>query len=161
MKYKKKQELFWQSQFGKKYLERNLKNKKENRVLTIGKNLLNNNVYLNNALELGSNKGQNLDALKKIFPNIKTYGVEIYEKAYKLCIKKHNCSNQSIIDFQTKKKFDLVFTSGVLIHQDPIHLSKIYSKMYNFSRKYIYISEYFNPYPVSLDYRGNKERKQI
>ena len=157
-KNKKLQENFWKSSFGRDYLDRNLKNKKENRILTIGKNLLNNNIFLDNALEFGSNKGQNLDALKKIYPEIKTFGVEIYKKAYQLCKKKHNCTNQSILDFKTKKKFDLVFTSGVLIHQNPKHLQKIYSKMYQYSKKYIYISEYFNPVPVALDYRGNKDQ---
>ena len=45
-----------------------------------------------------------------------------------------------------------------MIHQNPKFLKKIYSKLYNLSKKYIYIEEYFNPTPVSIRYRGNDER---
>lgn len=158
MKKKSIHEAFWSGEFGKRYLKRNILNNRENRVLTIGKNLINNNINLNNALELGCNKGQNLNALKLIYPNIKTYGVEVFIEAYNICKKKHTCYLKSLIDFTSKKKFDLVFTSGVLIHQNPKDLKKIYSKIYKLSKKYIYISEYFSPYPVSLDYRGNKNQ---
>lgn len=158
MKFKTNQEKFWIGNFGEKYLKRNITNKKENRILTIGKNLINNNVILNNVLELGCNKGQNLNALKLIYPKIKTYGIDINKNAYLICKKKHNCYLKSLITFDTKKRFDLVFTSGVLIHQDPKNLNLIYSKMYKLTKKYLYISEYFSPYPVSLDYRGNKNQ---
>ena len=57
-----------------------------------------------------------------------------------------------------KKKFDLVFTSGVLIHQNPNYLKKIYAKIYNLTKKYIYISEYFNPEPIMISYRNNKDK---
>ena len=62
-----------------------------------------------------------------------------------------------MIDFKTNKKLDLVITSGVLIHQDPKSLKKIYKNIYNLSKKYIYIDEYFNPTPVEIKYRGCKK----
>ena len=156
MKVKTEQENFWQKKFGDNYSKRNLK--RNNRILSIGRELITNKIQLSSAIELGCNVGYNLDALKKIYPNIQTYGVEINKKAYLICKKKHPCSNASLLEFISKKKFDLVFTYGVLIHQNPKFLKKIYSKLYNLSKKYIYIEEYFNPTPVSIRYRGNDER---
>ncbi len=74
----------------------------------------------------------------------------------KLQKKKYNCLNESLINFKSKKKFDLVVTSGVLIHQSPKLLKKIYKNIYNLSKKYIYIDEYFNPTPVKILYRNKK-----
>lgn len=82
MRKKTEQELFWEKEFGKNYTDRNLR--LSNRVVTIGKNLLNNNVLINEALELGANVGYNLDAIKKIYPNTKTFGVEINKKAFSI-----------------------------------------------------------------------------
>ena len=30
--------------------------------------------------------------------------------------------------------------------------------MYSLSKKYLYIDEYFNPYPIKINYRGYKNR---
>ena len=54
--------------------------------------------------------------------------------------------------------FDLVILSLVLIHQNPRFLKPIYEKIYNLSKKYIYIAEYFNPTPVTVEYRGHKNK---
>ena len=155
-KFKTTQEKFWAEKFGNKYLNRNLQSK--NRLKTIGHALKKNDLKIFSALELGCNIGYNLDALKKIFKDIELYGVEINNLAYQLANKKYICFNESILNFKTNKKFDLVFTAGVLIHQDPKYLKKIYNKMYNFSKKYIYISEYFNPEPITLKYRNHKDK---
>ena len=67
-------------------------------------------------------------------------------------LKKINVTNTSIEKFDTKIKYDLVFTKGVLIHINPKNLKKIYKKIYKFSSKYILISEYYNPYPTKKFY---------
>ena len=56
------------------------------------------------------------------------------------------------------KKFDLVFTCGVLIHINPNRLNLTYSKIFNLSKKYILIAEYFNPVPAKVTYRNNKNK---
>ena len=155
-KFKTNQEKFWANKFGNKYINRNLKS--NNRTYTIGKALKLNKVSINSALEIGCNVGYNLDALKKIYKNIELYGVEINRKAYKIVNKKYFCFNESILNFKTNKKFDLVFTAGVLIHQNPKYLKHIYKKMYDLSKKYIYISEYFNPTPITVRYRKHKNK---
>lgn len=149
------QEIFWKSLFTKKYIKRN---KDYNRIPTIGKDLLENKIMISSVIELGSNIGLNLDALKKIYPNCKTYGVEINKDAFNILKKKHNAVNKSLLDFKSNKKFDLVLISGVLIHQNPSKLSQIYSLLNKLSKKYIYMNEYFNPQPVALDYHGYKNK---
>tara|TARA_Y100000294_G_C8435764_1_gene288662 strand:+ start:54 stop:665 length:612 start_codon:yes stop_codon:yes gene_type:complete len=155
MKYKTEQEKFWATKFGNGYIKRN---NKGNRIWTIGKDLINNNVSIQSALELGCNIGLNLDALKLIYGRIDLYGVEINKRAYGICRKKHKCFNSSIIGFKKNKKYDFVFTSNVLIHQNPEDLKSIYFKMHKLSKKYIYICEYFNPTPMMVSYRGNKDK---
>ena len=100
MKYKTEQENFWHGGFGSKYIKRNID---YNRILTIGKALLENKVMIKSVIELGSNMGLNLDALKKIYPNLKTFGIEINKEAFKVLKKNHKSVNKSFIEFNTKK----------------------------------------------------------
>ena len=44
------------------------------------------------------------------------------------------------------------------MHQDPKNLKKIYKTMYDLTKKYIYISEYFNPKPIEILYHNERER---
>jgi len=156
IKYKTNQEDFWFKEFGNNYIDRNLGS--NNRMLTIGKALKSSKIRLKSALELGCNVGYNLDAIKKTYKNIDLYGVEINKRAFEICRNNHTCFNESILNFKTDKKFDLVFTTGVLIHQDPKVLNQIYKKIFNLSKKYIYISEYFNPTPITVSYRNHKDK---
>ena len=64
--------------------------------------------------------------------------------------------NNSILDFIVDYKRDLVFTSGVLIHINPEELPVVYKLLYETSKKYILINEYYNPSPVEVKYRGNE-----
>mgnify|MGYP003951945667 FL=1 len=152
---KTEQEIFWETDFGNKYVKRNLKS---DRIFTIGKDLLNNKVIINEVLELGANVGLNLDAIKRVYPDVKTYGVEINKLAYNIGKKKHKFYNKPILNFKSKKKYDLVCSLGVLIHQNPKHLNAFYNKLYSLSKKYIYLNEYFNPTPVTIKYRNNDEK---
>ena len=63
--------------------------------------------------------------------------------------------NQSILDFMPERQWDLVFVSGVLIHINPLELGRVYDLMYHASKKYIMLSEYYNPVPVEVNYRGH------
>jgi len=148
------QENFWKGKFGDKYTDRSLFS---DRTLTIGKDLLSNKIKIKSCIELGANVGLNLDALKKIY-NASTFGVEINSKAFAILKEKHNAKNSSIINFNTKEKFELSFVYGVLIHQNPKNLNKIYKLLYQLSSKYIYISEYFNPTPIKINYRGHSNK---
>lgn len=151
---KTSQENFWEREFGNNYTLRNLKSIK--RINVIGNDLRKNNLKINSAFEIGCNIGLNLQAIRKLYPKASISGVEINHKAYKICKKNFNCYNKSLYEFETKQKFEIVISSGVLIHQNPKKLKLFYKKMYNLSKKYIYLSEYFNPTPIELIYRGFK-----
>ena len=111
-------------------------------------------------LEFGSNIGLNLRAIKMLIPNVKMTAVEINKKAAEECSKIDGVDvfNGSIFDFNTDKKFDLTFTKTVLIHINPEKLNEVYEKLYNYSNRYILISEYYNPKPIEVNYRGNADR---
>lgn len=150
----KLQENTWKSQFGDDYTQRNSGG---NRIPITGYDLIKNKINLKSAIEFGSNIGLNLDALKIIYPNIVTYGVEINKKAFNILKTKHDAVNCSILDFKIKKKYEISLICGVLIHIPPVNLKKVYSKLYDSSSKYIYIREYFNDKPIKLKYRGKKD----
>ena len=44
-----------------------------------------------------------------------------------------------------------------MIHQNQ-KTPDFYKIMYSLSKKYLYIDEYFNPYPIKINYRGYKNR---
>ena len=72
------QEKFWKSDFGNKYIQRNLNSKG---IYTIVRDLIKNKITINSALELGANVGINLDTLKQVYPRAKMHGVEINKAA--------------------------------------------------------------------------------
>ena len=45
-----------------------------------------------------------------------------------------------------------------MIHINPKNLKQIYEKLFKMSKKYILIAEYYNPKPVSINYRGHKDK---
>lgn len=53
--------------------------------------------------------------------------------------------------------FDVVFTSGVLIHIPPEHLKSLMMEMLRCSRRYIWGFEYYAPELTSLNYRGRRD----
>ena len=155
---KTEQEKFWKGKFGFSYSkrERNLKDIKS-RVHHF-KKILKNTKKIKSIFEIGTNIGLNLDAIKKIKPAIKTNGVEINKEVISKINKKHVIFNGSILNFESKNNYDLVFTRAVLIHINPKKLSQVYKKIYDLSKKYILIDEFFNPTPISIDYRGHKNK---
>tara|TARA_B100001248_G_C27390078_1_gene461878 strand:- start:2315 stop:2935 length:621 start_codon:yes stop_codon:yes gene_type:complete len=155
------QQKFWIGKFGQDYISRNnLKNSVKNNLALFSK-IFYKKIPPKDCLEIGANIGSNLVALKDLYPHLNTYGVEINKSAFKqltINLGKNNFYNQSIETFNKKKKYDLVFTKGVLIHINPKNLQKVYKKMFELSSKYILTIEYYNPKPVSVIYRGHKDK---
>jgi pseudaminic acid biosynthesis-associated methylase len=102
-----------------------------------------------------------LIAINRINKQLKLRGYEINEKAA-LAARKQNIAeviNTTVVEsLDSSQKFDLTFTKGVLIHINPDMLPKVYQNLYDLSNRYIMVCEYYNPAPVSIDYRGNKDR---
>ena len=162
-KYETEQENFWAGEFGDEYILRNESASMLASKIAFFSQCLRKCVDMHRydgALEFGSNIGLNLKAIGTLFPNINMTAVEINEKAAKICkeINGVDVFNGSIFDFSSEKKFDLTFTCGVLIHINPNKLDIVYEKLYNYSNRYILVAEYYNPSPVEISYRGNKDR---
>ena len=157
MKKTTAQEKFWKNKFGDRYTVRNL-NRDKKVVNVIGKQFIKNKIKIKTAFEIGCNIGLNLKVLKKIYPKLKLYGIEINKNAAKIANQNFTCFNNSIYEFKIKDKFDIVISSGVMIHQDPKKLEDFYKIMYSLSKKYLYIDEYFNPFPITINYRGHKNQ---
>ena len=116
---------------------------------------------LKNCIEFGSNVGMNIKALKIIYPHLKFHAVEINKKAAKLLgkiISPENIFQESILNFETKQKWNLCLVKGVLIHINPEKLEEVYKKIVNSSDKYILICEYYSRKPESLAYRGHSNK---
>ena len=159
--FKTSQESFWSGQFGDSYIQRNQSKELLAANLHFFSHVLDKTKNISNVLELGCNVGMNLRALTLLLPNSLLTGVEINENAAKLAkeISDDVSIHQgSLLDFASDEQFDLVFTKGVLIHLAPEVLSDVYRTMANAASRYVLIAEYFNPAPVSIDYRGHQEK---
>lgn len=152
------QTKFWEGAFGNEYTERNaIRAEDRSRFF---KKILEAAQGVSSIVELGANKGHNLEALHFLDPNLALTGVELNRKACNEMAAKAgiNAVCSTIQDYQQSDPFDLVFSCGVLIHLPPDDLPAIYQKMFDLSQKYILINEYYNPTPVEVPYRGHSER---
>jgi spore coat polysaccharide biosynthesis protein SpsF len=161
MQYGTEQEEFWAQDFGDDYINRNSsKELLASNVSFFGK-ILQKTGQVESLIELGANIGMNLGALSVLMPNAHLSSVEINQKAaQELSARYPNAEvfNESIIDFSTDKHWDVVLVKGVLIHLNPDALPMVYNKMATIASKYVIIAEYYNPTPVTLNYRGHSDR---
>jgi len=160
------QRKFWASEFGNDYIDRNNSIEKINENYKRLTGITINEIYEKNfddidrksvILELGCNIGLKLSILYKMgFRNL--YGLEINKKAYRIAKENNpdiNFINSSIENFETNdKKFDLVYTSGVLVHIHPSNLDMVIKKIINLSKKYIFGFENFSENLAEKKYRG-------
>ena len=157
--FQTEQEKFWHGEFGSEYTERN----------TTDQYVHENSVFFKkmfalaggnpgSVLELGSNSGVNLRGISAIDANIALSAVEINPHAAEVLkshLPKAEVFQQSLLDFKTDKRWDLVFCKGVLIHINPEHLSQAYETLYRHSAKYVLVAEYYNISPMEMSYRGH------
>ena len=152
------QESFWQGNFGNDYTDRNREPRCVASNAALFSNVLNRTRGIHAVLELGSNIGLNMMALKQLLPDAALSAVEINEKAaseLRSNIPDIDLHLTSILEFQPSRTWDMVFTKGVLIHINPDKLPVVYDLMYQCSARYILVSEYYNPKPTEIVYRGN------
>jgi len=159
--YKTEQEKFWATEFGDEYIQRNQGAQLLASNLNFFSKALKNAGSIKSCMEFGANIGMNLKALGLLFPGCSLKGVEINEKAaleLAKLIGANNVYQGSIFDVPTEDKVELSLIKGVLIHINPEMLQRVYDKLYAASTKYILIAEYYNPSPVSINYRGHSDR---
>ena len=161
MKFLTEQEEFWAKNFGDSYIKRNNFSDLLPQRINLFSEIIQNTSSIKNIIEFGPNTGANLAAIKSLIPKVELSAVEINPKAVKQINKLKICKkvwHDSILKFNSKKFFDLSFTSGVLIHINPEYLNLAYEKLYKSSRKYILMIEYYNPTPLEMNYRGHKKK---
>lgn len=161
MQYSTEQEAFWAGTFGDEYIQRNRSQEYLAANLNFFSKALKQVGKPSSILEFGANIGMNLRAIKLLFPNIEASGIELNETAASQLsefLGAHNVFNGSIFEYPVNKTFDVALIKGVLIHINPEMLPVVYQKLYDTSRKYILVCEYYNPSPVSIPYRGHSDR---
>ena len=159
--YATPQEQFWAGEFGTAYIERNQGDKLLAANLDFFVKSLHQTRQLKSCIEFGANIGMNLKALNLLFPGLQAHGIEINsDAAAQLAhtIPAAHVYNQSILDFKETRNWDLALIKGVLIHLNPEVLPAVYDKLVAATGRYLLVAEYYNPSPVTINYRGHTDR---
>jgi pseudaminic acid biosynthesis-associated methylase len=158
--YQTEQEQFWAGEFGNDYVDRNQGSNAVAGNIALFSQVLALTERVQSVIEFGANIGLNLSAIRMLKPDVSLSAVEINAKAVKSLEQLGNISIHatSILEFSPEIEHDLTLIKGVLIHINPSHLSDVYNKLYESTRRYICIAEYYNPTPVEVPYRGNRDK---
>ncbi len=160
----------WSGSFGKKYTDRNtmtLDEMNDFYVKTYGiKRTEMNERFLSGiwkdarVLEVGCNIGNQLITLKEAgFTNL--CGVEVSPYAIKKARSRPDAGGIELVEGNAFElpfedgSFDMVYTSGVLIHISPDDIGRAVSEMCRCSRKYIWGFEYYADEFTEVKYRGH------
>jgi len=160
MTYTTEQEAFWAGSFGDDYIGRNKSSELLFTKVAMWSRILRSANSVMSVRELGCNVGLNLVALNKLRPELELSGYEINEKAVAEAKKSGVASifHGSILDVLDEDPVDLTFTSGVLIHINPDHIDNVYRNLVSGSKRYVLVAEYYNPFPVTVNYRGCSDK---
>jgi pseudaminic acid biosynthesis-associated methylase len=160
----------WSGAFGKDYTDRNALSLEEMEDL-YRKNYGLSRTELNQrfldgidrgarTLEVGSNIGNQLLCLQRMGFS-KLYGIEL--QSYAVELSKSRTKNINIIQGEASdipyrdSFFDVVFTSGVLIHISPSSLPNIMKEIHRCTKEYIFGFEYYSEKPTEIEYRGHRD----
>ena len=168
MEYVTEQMRQWSGTFGREYTDRNSYSLEEvdtlyRRMYGLSRSEM-NTLFLGDLdrslriLEVGANVGFQLALLQRMgFCNL--YEIELQPYAVERArqqTKGINLIQGSAFDIPFKDGyFDLVFTSGVLIHIAPVDLSVAMGEMHRCTRHYIWGCEYFADTLTEISYRGH------
>lgn len=116
-------------------------------------------------MEVGPNLGHVLQACSLLFPSAALSGVEINQTAitelHKRFEGKHlQLYHDSILDFTPQTTYDLVLVKTVLMFIEAEYLPAVYEKLYQMSKRYLLIAEYYNPTPTHIEWRGSRIYKR-
>lgn len=159
----------WAGDFGREYTDRNdlsleeldgLYKKNYGKTRTeLNREFLKGLDFSLRILEVGSNLGVQLACLQKMgFTEL--YGIELQDYAVELSKSRTQSINiikGSALDIPYKDGyFDMVFTSGLLIHISPSDLSLVMTEIYRCTKGYIWGFEYYAEKHTEVVYRGNE-----
>lgn len=158
--YKTPQEEFWAGEFGSEYSKRNVGNQWIASNTALFSKVISRTRQVHSVIEFGANIGLNLRAINNLLPSSELSAIEINKVAVSELEKLGNVKiyHQSITDFEPKRTWDFVLIKGVLIHINPVLLPEVYDTLYHSCGRYLCVAEYYNPTPVTVNYRGHKDR---
>jgi pseudaminic acid biosynthesis-associated methylase len=145
----------WRSEFGRAYTDRNDRDKPER--VEAWRRLL-EGISPERVLEVGCNVGWNLVYLDRLgIPEL--YGIEPQQDAVERArVRRPDLGILAGTAFDLPFRdcyFDLVFTSGVLIHIAPESLGAALDEIHRVSRRWIVAIEYDDPTEQEISYRGH------
>lgn len=155
------QELFWKEQYSDAYIRKN-SDFDFDKGVEAWRTMLRKAGPLHSILECGSNIGRNIRFLNAVVPDARKSIIEVSPQAFERVRSEHQLEftfNGTIAESTLPDgAFDLVFTCGVLIHIHPDNLLANMQRMFEYSKRYVLMSEYFNRTPVMLEYQGQVNR---
>lgn len=155
--YKTEQEKFWAGAFGTNYINRNQSHQLIASNIALFSKIISQTKEVNSIIEFGANVGLNLQALHTLLPHTSLAAIEINDTAVEHLRENDfiRIYHESILETTLAELYDLTLIKGVLIHINPNELPTVYKKLYDFSKRYICVVEYYNPTPVEIPYRGH------
>ena len=160
MSYKTDQETFWAGGFGDHYIDRNQDASMAASNIALFSQVLALTRDVGSVIEFGANIGLSLLALRRLLPDAALSAVEINHRAVEQLrrIEGLEVTAGSILAFTPNRQHDLVFTKCLLIHINPAQLPTAYDVIHASARRYICVTEYYNPSPVDVVYRGHESK---
>ena len=159
-RFKTQQEEFWAGSFGDEYVERSQGADHIASRTAMWARILRRCHSLESVTELGANVGLNLRAIRRLLPKAQLTGVEINAKAAEILRGEGSIEvlEASFLEQVPSVPADLAIVCTVLIHINPERLPEAYEQLAGSSKRYVVISEYYNPSPTEIAYRGHSER---
>ena len=160
----------WRGEFGREYTVRNCLTPSQVDTLWLGnygitRTELNQRFLAGipfdaRILEVGCNLGNQLLLLQQLgYSNL--HGVDVQSHALEMAgsrTKSVNLVQASAFALPYPDKyFDLVFTSGVLIHISPENIPAALCEIHRCAKSYIWGSEYYAPVRTEINYRGHAD----
>lgn len=160
MGYASAQETFWAGEFGDDYVERCQGEALSASRTAVWAKILSSCGPVNSVTEFGANIGLNMEAFRRLLPRAALHAVEINARAVEKLRQRNDVDvhHGSLIDTAPNSVSDIAVSCGVLIHIAPELLDRAYDQLAAAARHAVVISEYYNPTPVDVDYRGHQQR---
>lgn len=146
----------WSAGFGDAYTERNVIDWRE-RVAGFATVLA--DLPVASALEVGCNRGHNLQALKHLLPDATITGIEPNGQARAIAVSA-GCDARPGDAYAlpvADGAYDLVFTAGVLIHVALADLPRALDEIHRAAGRWVLAVEYFAPTETAIPYRGRDD----
>jgi pseudaminic acid biosynthesis-associated methylase len=150
-------EALWAGDFGDQYVARHLDAGSGRRSFWREQLA---RLQVQSVLEVGCNVGANLTWLAELLGPSNVAGVDVNRKALELLRERipgmdARLANGRKLPFEDAS-FDLVFTTGVLIHQDPGELPTVMAEVVRCARRYVLCGEYYAEQLTEVPYHGQQ-----